>query len=139
MLAALQVEMSSGNEKDHRTCIPIRWQNRQRKKCHHPGHPWVLGQSRILTSSSWVQLLRRKTWRWGRRKVGEEGTVKVWGLRKEGLVEWQSPKASREDSLGRPTTAVGVRGMMLGASFTPASEEQMHRSLLAGHNARSYQ
>ena len=47
-------------------------------------------------------------------------------------MEWRSPKAPREESLGRPTTAVGVRVMTLGASFTPASEEQMHRSLLAG-------
>ncbi|KAB0340441.1 hypothetical protein FD754_023130 [Muntiacus muntjak] len=32
VLAALQVEMSSGNEKDHRTCAPIRRKNQQRKK-----------------------------------------------------------------------------------------------------------
>ena len=47
-------------------------------------------------------------------------------------MEWRSPKAPREESLGRSTTAVDVRGMTLGASFTPASEGQMHRSLLAG-------
>ncbi|CAM9160235.1 unnamed protein product, partial [Rangifer tarandus platyrhynchus] len=42
VLAALQVEMSSGNEKDHRTCTHIRWQNRQRKKAHLAGKSAII-------------------------------------------------------------------------------------------------
>ncbi|KAB0341043.1 hypothetical protein FD755_024493 [Muntiacus reevesi] len=42
VLAALQAEMSSQHEKDHRTCTPIRWQNRHRKKAH------LVGRSAIM-------------------------------------------------------------------------------------------
>ena len=67
------------------------------EKHHHPGHPWLLGQSRILTDTLGGWLLRR--WRRNRsrrRGVGEgtsqaSGSKGIGGLRNLGQGELQAP------------------------------------------------
>ena len=58
-LAALQMELSSVNEKDPKAYLRLQRKDHQRRKvslelekCHHPGHPWLRAQSCILTATS---------------------------------------------------------------------------------------
>lgn len=90
-MSALQVELSSTNEKDPKAYLRLQRKDHQRKqcplnqnKCHHPEHPWLLGKAISLLQLLRGQLHRRKRQNRRTKRGRGKGTKHLRGARETG-------------------------------------------------------